>query len=167
MSNQKTGRARAVVVAVISTAVVIGLIVATVILGWQYRSDRQSEQARTDAVDAAGRQAVAMLSYDFGTVQDELPKAADGLTGDFKGEYAKLIDEAIIPGAKEKQLTVKVTVQGGSVVLASKDDATTLLFLNQVTTSKDTPQAVTSGSRVRVELHHEDGRWLVSQLTPV
>ena len=62
---------------------------------------------------------------------------------------------------------MKGTVQGGSVVADSKDDATTLLFLNQVTTSKDTPQAVTSGSRVRVELRHEDGRWLVSQLTPV
>lgn len=162
----KPSRKRAVIAA-LATALIVALVVAAALLGYQYWVDRQTEQARTDAVDAAGRQAVAMLSYDFSTVTTELPKAADGLTGDFKEQYAKLIDDAIVPGAKEKQLTVKVTVQGGSVVTASKDRVVTLMFLNQVTTSKDAPQAVTSGSRVRMELHKEDGRWLVSELTPV
>ncbi|KAA0022087.1 h domain protein [Antrihabitans cavernicola] len=151
----------------LAAAVVLALLIAAILLGYQYWSDKQTEDARVDAVDAAGRQSVAMLSYDFNTVDAELPKAEDGLTGDFKDQYKTLIDQAIIPGAKEKQLTVKVTVQGGSVVSASRDKVTTLLFLNQATTSKDTPQAVISGSRVRVDLEKHDGRWLVSSLTPV
>ena len=108
-----------------------------------------------------------MLGYDFGTVDTELPKAADGLTGGFKDDYTTLIRQAIIPGAQEKQITVKVSVQATSVVSASKNDATVLLFINQVTTSKDNPQAATSGSRVRMTMHKEDGRWLTSALTPL
>ena len=155
------------ILGVIAALAVVALLVATVVLAVDYRNDRKIEKARTDAVDSASRQAVAMLAYDFKNADTELPKAADGLTGDFKDQYKVLIDKTIIPGAKEKQLSVKVSVQGASVVSATKDTVVALLFLNQVTTSKDTPQAVTSGSRVRMNVHKEDGRWLVSELTPI
>ncbi len=161
------GKVWRLVLAGVAGLVVVGLVVAVVILGSQYRNDRAAEQARGDAMDAASRQAVAMLSYDFNSVDTELPKAADGLTGDFRDEYTALIEQAIIPGAKEKQLTVKVDVSAASIVSASPDDATVLLFLNQVTTSKDNPQAVTTGSRIRVTLQHVDGQWKVSQLAPI
>ncbi|WP_255450371.1 h domain protein [Skermania sp. ID1734] len=147
--------------------VVVALIVANVLLGLAYMHDRQSEQARTDAVAAASSEAEAMLGYDFNTVDKSLPKAADGLTGDFRGQYMNLVNGTIIPGAKEKQLTVKVSVQGAAVVDARPSDATVLLFLNQVTTSKDSPKAATTGSRVRVQMSKVDGRWLVSNLTPI
>jgi Mce-associated membrane protein len=58
-------------------------------------------------------------------------------------------------------------VQAKGVVNASADDATVLLFVNQVTTGKDTPQAVTSGSRIRMHMQKEDGVWLTSELTPL
>lgn len=166
-ATSRFGNVTRLVMAGLAGLVVVGLIVAVVILGSQYRDDKAAEQARGDAMDAASRQAVAMLSYDFNTVDSELPKAADGLTGDFRDEYTSLIEQAIIPGAKEKQLTVKVDVSAASIVSASPDDATVLLFLNQVTTSKDNPQAVTTGSRIRVMLQHVDGSWKVSQLTPI
>jgi Mce-associated membrane protein len=146
------------------------IIVFAIVVGFMlpgYLDDRASEQARIDAPEAAARQAEAMLGYQFDTVETELPKAAEGLTGDFKDEYTQLIEQAIIPGAKDKQLTVKVSVQAKSVVDAGPDDATVLLFLNQVTTGKDTPQAVTSGSRIRMSMHKEDGVWLTSDLTPL
>ena len=157
---------RAIVIAVGALAVA-ALLIAVIVLGNDYRIDRQTEAARTDSVDAAGRQAVSMFAYDFKNVDTELPKAVDGLTGDLEDQYKGLIASTIAPGAKEKQLTVKVSVQGGSVVSASPQDAVVLLFLNQVTTSKDTPQAVTSGSRLRMTLHKDDGRWLVSNVKPI
>ncbi len=163
----RSGNLRRLVLAGVAGLVVVGLIVVVVVLGLDYRNDRAAEQARGDAMDAASRQAVAMLSYDFNSVDTELPKAADGLTGDFRDQYTALIQQAIIPGAKEKQLVVKVDVSAASIVSASPDDATVLLFLDQVTTSKDNPQAVTTGSRIRVLLQHVDGRWKVSQLTPI
>lgn len=148
-------------VAVVALAVGVGFL-------WQDKhQDDLAERARTEAVDAASKQAVAMLAYDFADVDNQLSAAADGLTGSFRDEYAKLVQDTIAPGAKEKQLTVQVSVQAAAPVSTTPDEAVVLLYLNQITTSSDVPDARTSGSRVRMQLQKVDGRWLVDQLTPV
>ncbi|MGW6376837.1 h domain protein [Rhodococcus sp. NPDC055112] len=158
---------RRTVLAAVAAALVIALAAGVGVLFYQHLQDNKTEQARTDAVAAAGEQAVAMLSYNYNTVDADLAKAADGLTGPFKEDYNTLVAEVIAPGAKEKKLSVQVTVQGGSVVSADPDDAVVLLFLNQITTSADAPDAATTGSRVRMEMHKDGDRWLTGRLTPV
>jgi Mce-associated membrane protein len=108
-----------------------------------------------------------MFTYDYKTVDTELPKAADNLTPSFKNDYLKLINQAIAPGAKQKQLTVQATTQAAGVVSADRSHAVVLLYLNQVTTSKDSPQGVVTPSRVRVSLDKDNGHWLVAQVTPI
>ena len=148
---------------------IVALIFA-VLVGWlAYGTVQQSaaETARTDARVAAEEQAVAMLAYTHDQVDAQTEAAAEGLTGDFRDEYTNLMKNIIAPGAKEKAISVQVSVQASSVVSADADSAVTLLFLNQITTSSENPEAVSSGSRVRVELEKQDGRWLVSRLTPI
>jgi Mce-associated membrane protein len=41
-----------------------------------------------------------------------------------------------------------------------------MLFLNQITTSSESPEAVASGSRVKMSLEKQDGRWLVNNVQP-
>lgn len=144
--------------------VLVGLVVWQ---GLEYRRDRQVEQAREEVVDAASEQAVAMLAYNFDTAKDQLAGAADGLTGSFREDYTNLINDVIVPGAEEKKLTVQVTVQAGGVISAEPEHASVLLYLNQITTSADAPEAKTSGSRVRIGLDKVDDRWLVNNLEPV
>ncbi|MFE3321777.1 h domain protein [Nocardia sp. NPDC059195] len=146
-----------------------GLIAAIVlgVSGYQLWQQDKTDQARTDAMSTAGRTVSAMFTYEPATVDTELPRAADNLTEQFRAEYLKLIEQAIAPGAKEKQLTVKATTQAEGVVSADPEKAVVLLYLNQLTTSKDSPEGATSGSRVRVSLDKADNRWLVSQVTPV
>lgn len=151
---------------------VLGVVVAAAAViggvnGYRYWDDRQAEQARKDAVATAGRTVEAMFTYSPQTVDTDLRKSADNLTGDFREDYLTLIDKQIAPGAKEKQLTVTATTQAGGVVSADRSKAVVLLFLNQVMTSKDTPQGTTTGSRVRVTLAKTDSRWLVEAVTPV
>ncbi|WP_405167505.1 h domain protein [Nocardia sp. NBC_01499] len=145
----------------LAAAVVLG------VSGFKIWNDHQTEQARTDAVAAASRTVSAMFTYDFQTVDKELPKTADNLSPKFRADYLKLIEQAIAPGAKEKQLNVKATTQAGGVVSADKSHVVVLLFLNQVTTSKDSPEGTTTGSRVRATVDKDGDRWLVDQVTPV
>ncbi|MGA9873214.1 MAG: h domain protein [Rhodococcus sp. (in: high G+C Gram-positive bacteria)] len=151
----------------LAVVVVLALAVGVGVLFHQYRQSQHTEQARTDAVDAARAQATAMLAYDFGGVDDQLGSAAEGLTGDFRDEYTTLVTDVIAPAAKEKSLTVQVTVQGAAVVDAEPESATVLLFLNQITTSSEAPEAASSGSRVRMTMDKVDGRWLTSKLEPI
>ncbi|MBF6076114.1 h domain protein [Nocardia beijingensis] len=150
----------------------LGVVVAAAAVvggvnGYRYWDRAQSEQARKDAVATAGRTVEAMFTYTPQTVDTELPKSADNLTGDFRADYLTLIEKQIAPGAKEKQLTVTATTQAAGVISADRSHAQVLLFLNQVMTSKDTPQGTTTGSRVRVSLTKSDSHWLVSAVTPV
>ncbi|MEU2255816.1 h domain protein [Nocardia xishanensis] len=158
---------RGLIAAGAAGAVALAAVIVLAINGFGYWSDRQEERARQDAVTAADRAVSAMFSYDYGSVDTELPKAADNLSADFREDYLKLISQAIAPGAKEKQLTVKATTQASGVVSADRDHAVVLLYLNQVTTSKESPQGTTTGSRVRVALDKTDDRWLVDSVTPI
>jgi Mce-associated membrane protein len=47
------------------------------------------------------------------------------------------------------------------------DRAVVLLFVNQVTTSKDRPDPALAASSVLVTLTKEQGRWLISEFNPV
>ncbi|MGW0178626.1 h domain protein [Nocardia sp. NPDC003345] len=151
----------------LTAVVVVAAAVVAGIGGYRYWDYRQSEHSRTEAVEAASRTVSAIFTYEHQTVEQELPKAAESLTPDFRADYLELIDKAIVPGAKEKELTVKATTQAGGVVTADRAHATVLLFLNQVTTSKESPQGATTGSRVRVTLDKDDGQWLVGSVTPI
>ncbi|WP_373863273.1 h domain protein [Rhodococcus marinonascens] len=163
----KFGGHNQTVLKIVAAIVVIALAVAVGLLWYNHRQDGLAEQARTEAVEAASNQAVAMLAYDFADVDSQLASAADGLTGSFRDEYTALVQETIGPGAKEKQLTVQVTVQAAAPVATTPTEAVVLLYLNQITTSAESPDARTSGSRVRVSLQKVDDRWLVDRLTPV
>ncbi|MFM1724396.1 h domain protein [Rhodococcus sp. PAM 2766] len=151
----------------VAGVVIAALLVGVGVLGWGYLDDRAAEQARTDAVQAATAQAAAMLSYNFNDVDQQLAAAGDGLTGDFRAEYDTLVKETIAPGAKEKKITVEASVQAGAIESASKNDAVVLLYVNQITRSEEMPDAATTGSRVRMEMHKEGDRWLTGRLTPV
>ncbi|CAM4500675.1 h domain protein [Nocardia ninae] len=150
-----------------ASVVAVAALIVLSVNGLRIWNDQQAEQARKDAVTAADRTVTAMFTYDYQTVDRELPKAADNLSPKFREDYLKLITQAIAPGAKDKQLSVKATTQAAGVVSADKSRVEVLLFLNQVTTSKDSPQGTTSGSRVRATVNKDGDRWLVDQVTPV
>ncbi|WP_067670204.1 h domain protein [Nocardia miyunensis] len=135
--------------------------------GFKYWSDNQAEQARAQSVQTARNTVQAMFSYDFHTVDTELPKVGPSLTPGFRSDYLKLVDGVIAKGAKEKQLTVHANTTAAGIVSADRSHATVLLYLNQVTTSKDSPQGMVTPSRVRVTLDKDDGHWLVSGVTPI
>ena len=107
-----------------------------------------------------------MLSYRPETVDTELRSAADRLTGGFRGEYTKLVDTVVAPGAKQKHISAVATVPDAASVSATENHAVVLVFVNQTTSiGKDAPTASTSTVRVTLDKVHE--RWLISQFDPV
>ncbi len=131
------------------------------------RETDATERARSEVLDIVDGKVVAMLGYNHNTAQDQLHAAAEGLTDGYKAEYLELVDKTIAPGAKEKAIDVQVTSSAKSVVEASPDRVVTLLYLNQITTSSESPEAVSSGSRVRVEMVKDGDDWLINWLTPI
>jgi Mce-associated membrane protein len=135
-------------------------------LKWVDNSVRDAELARIESVQVAKDSTVAMLSYKPDTVEQQLNDARSLLTGDFEESYTGLINDVVIPGAKEKQISAVASVPAAASVSATPNEAVVLVFVNQtVVVGQDAP--TDTASSVRVTLEKIDGRWLISKFDPV
>lgn len=159
-------RRRAIIVFGVMPTVVVSLAAAAGALKWQSASRHDAHDAARESTRVAAEAAVALLSYQPDTVQADLDSAKSNLTGDFLDAYSRLIDELVIPGAREKQISAVATVPAAASTSATSDRAVVLLFVDQTTTvGADAPTS--TASTVRVTLDKVDNRWLISQFEPV
>ncbi|MGP4000568.1 hypothetical protein [Streptomyces sp. 8N706] len=157
--------------AVLAVLVVAGLV-ATAMLGWEYREAERTGQARTQALAGARKAAPEILSYDYRRLDRDFAAARGHLTGSFLGKYRKTTATVVAPTAKKYHGVVKATVAkppgGGesaaSVVSAAPDKVVVLLFVNQVTNSTQTSGPRLDLNRVRMTLVDTSKGWKVSAL---
>lgn len=151
----------------------VGLPVVVVLLGgaagyltWENSSRRDAEAAAGKSVVAASEATTAMLSYRADTVESDLAAARDRLTGSFLDSYTQLVNDVVIPGAKERKISAGATVAAAASVSATPAHAVALLFVNQTVTMGGGAPTSTASS-VRVTLDKVGDRWLVSGFEPV
>lgn len=149
-----------------AAVLLVAAVAAVGFTGYHFWSDRQAEQGRAESVAVASRTVSGMFSYDFHTVDTDLPKVSDNLAPGLRTDFSKMMGE-VAAAAKEKQLTAQLTAQAAGVETAAPSHAVVLLYVNAVATGKDTPQGSVAAYRVRVTLDKTHGRWLVSAVTPV
>lgn len=142
------------------------LTLASGYLKWQGESAHHTRAAAVDSVQAATEGTVLMLTYHPDTVDKELSAARDRLTGTFRDAYAGLINDVVIPGAKQKGISAVATVPAAASVSATENHAVVLVFVNQTTViGNDRP--TDNRSSVRVTLDKVENHWLISQFEPL
>jgi Mce-associated membrane protein len=147
-------------------ALALVLAMAAGFLKWQDNSVRNSDVARDESVQAAKDTTIKMLSYKPDSVEKDLNDARNLLTGEFRDSYTSLINDVVIPGAKEKQISAVASVPAAASVSAEPNHAVVLVFVNQtVVVGQDAP--TDTASSVRVALDKVDDRWLISKFDPV
>ena len=110
---------------------------------------------------------MALLSYAPETLDKDLATAKSHLTGEFLKYYSDFTDKIVAPAAKQKGVKTEATVARAAVSEMQPDHAVVLVFVNQVTTSKDRPDPALATSSVLVTMVNQDGRWLISEFNPV
>lgn len=135
---------------------------------WTYRPDQQTNAAaQQQATNAARDGTVALLSYAPDTLDKDLANAKSHLTGEFLKYYGDFTDKIVAPAAKQKGVKTEATVARAAVSEMHPDRAVVLVFVNQVTTSKDRPDPALATSSVMVTMVKQGGRWLISEFNPV
>lgn len=155
---------------VVLPAVAILLGAGAGFLKYEAASQRASETAAKESVQAARQTTETILSYRADTVEKDLNAARDRLTGTFLESYTDLINKTVIPGAKQQRINAAAKVPAAASVSATPNHGVVLVFINQTVTtgSGDKVSApTTTPSSVRVTLDKIDGRWLVSGFDPV
>jgi Mce-associated membrane protein len=159
-------------VPVIPVVLALALLAAGGLAAWlyfsQYRPDQATDEAASQsALDAAREGTVAMLSYKPDTLDQDFAAAKSHLTGDFLNYYDTFTKQIVSPAAKDKAVTTTAQVVGAAATELHPKSAVVLIFVNQVTTSKERPAASAAASSVLVSLTKVQGTWLINKFDPV
>jgi Mce-associated membrane protein len=142
--------------------------VATWLYFKQYRPDQQTDTdvARTVA-RAASDGTTALLSYSSDSLDQDFAAAKSHLAGDFLSYYDQFSQQSVAPVAKQKSMKTTAKVTGAAVSELHPDSAVVLVFVDQVTTTKDSPQPSIAVSSVQVRMDRVGGKWLITKFTPM
>jgi len=165
-------RRRVTAIPVIPLVLLLALLASGGLAGWlfftQYRPDQQTDDAVAQTVVNAARDGtVALLSYKPESLDQDFAAAKSHLSGDFLNYYNDFTKQVVTPAAKTKGVTTTAQVVGAAASELHPDSATVLVFVNQVTTSKERPDPSMASSTVKVSLTKINGQWLITKFDPV
>jgi Mce-associated membrane protein len=170
--SASAARRRLSAIPLIPVALVLGLLAAGGLAGWlyftQFRPDTQTDNAvAQSAVNAARDGTVALLSYKPDTLNQDFAAARSHLTGDFLNYYDQFTKQVVTPAAQTKAVATTAQVVGAAASELHPNSAVVLVFVNQVTTSKERPDPAMASSSVLVSLTKVNGNWLITKFDPV
>jgi Mce-associated membrane protein len=150
----------------------VALVASAGVAAWlyfkQFRPDQEmNAAASTVALDAAKNGTISLLSYSPEKLDKDFANAKSHLTGDFLSYYTQFTDQVVTPAAKQKSVKTSATVVRAAVSEMHPDSAVVLVFINQVTTSKENPDGAFAASAVKVGLKKISDAWLISSFDPV
>ena len=154
--------------------VLVGTAVSTILLvvfgSLAFLSWRDAAELR-DGADAAkavratvSKDVESLLSYDYKTYDEDVAKAEQLLTPEFRKEYAPTVD-SIRDAALEQKRTQQATVVAVSVVESSPDEVKTLLFVNTTTFTESDQRQRLLQNRIGVTMVKSGDRWRISDVT--
>ena len=110
---------------------------------------------------------MALLSYKPDTLDQDFAAAKSHLSGDFLNYYNDFTKQVVTPAAKTKGVATAAQVVGAAPSELHPDSAVVLVFVNQVTSSKERPDPAMASSSVKVSLDKLHGQWLITKFDPL
>jgi Mce-associated membrane protein len=151
----------------LAVLVVVVAVVVAGVFGSRAYFNSVTERATSDAVAAATTRTAQLLSYSAPTLDADLARAKQQVTGDFVTRFNQLASTLIGPSTKEQNITTKATVTRAGFVSADSNRVVTLVFIDQVTTTATRPAPVQSTSQAQVTMTKVGGTWLISDVAPI
>lgn len=156
----------------ILAAAAVALLVVTGLATWQYVEARQATAAErtvadapAQATDAAREIATQMFTYDHRTVDNDLAAVRERLTEPALNEFVEQSMPTVASAAKQQEASVYATVAAAAPQeVADSDHVTVLVMLNRMVSTKASPEAASSASRLSLRMARVDGVWKLSKL---
>lgn len=145
---------------------VLALAVAAGLLKWHDGSVRAEEPIRAETVEAATESTLAILTFGFETVEQDLAEAQQFMTESFRDGFAARAREQIVPDVTARKITAVAEVPGAASVWVTANQAAVLVFADRTVTVGNA-EPVELQDSYRVTLENVDGRWLVAAFGPV
>jgi Mce-associated membrane protein len=122
-----------------------------------------ARSTRDAALDAARQRTAQVLSFSPTTVDADLDRARESVTGEFGDQFRGLLSEIVDPAVR-RGITTTTTVTHAGVVSVDADHVRALLYLDQAAQSASDPAPRVTHSRVDVTMQDVAGQWLIADL---
>ena len=133
----------------------------------QYRPSQQTDPGvAATVVRSASDGTVALLSYAPESLDKDFATARSHLSGEFLTYYNDLTQRIIAPAAKQKSLKTTAHVVAAALSELRPDSAVVLVYVDQTTTSNDSPDPTKSTSSALVRMARINGNWLIVKFDP-
>ena len=157
---------------IFSVILVVLLLITGGVATWlyfkQYRPDQQTDARVAQAVVSAASDGTgALLSYSYDSLDKDFAAARAHLGGDFLSYYDQFTSQSAGPLATQKAMKATARVTGAALSEFHPDSAVVLVFADQVTTTKDSPQPSVAVSSQLVHLTRINGTWLITKFDPI
>ena len=149
---------------VVLWALVVAVGAAAVWLNLAAGNSSATDTARTEGLAAARANAEQILAYDYRNLDKHFAAVKKRLTGKFSSEYARTSSQVVAPLATKYHAVVTAKVMAASVVSASGNEVTTLLFVNQMSQNDKAKGTLVDENRVRMTVKKIHGTWKVSDV---
>ncbi|GAA4880090.1 hypothetical protein [Saccharopolyspora cebuensis] len=152
-------RPRTIAVAV----VLLALLGAVGLLGFQVRQAQVAEGQRGAVLGAARRYAVDLSSYDHTALERNFQKVSANASGRFAEQYER-ISTALTELIRQQQAKSEGFVLEAGLVEMTGERAVVALFVDQKITNLNSPEPRIDRTRMRMTLQREGDRWLVDDI---
>ncbi|MFL0580129.1 hypothetical protein [Dietzia sp. 179-F 9C3 NHS] len=169
-----TGRLKTLtaIVAIVAVLLAGGAVVATLAyLGArdQTAAAEAFQDVPTQATDAAREITTQMFTYDHRTVDADLAAVRERLAEPALTEFVEQSMPTVASAAKQQEASVYATVAAAApqeIVEAEGEEprVTVLVMLNRMVSTKESPEAASSASRLSVQMVQQDGVWKLSKV---
>lgn len=160
--SRRTRRVSVAVALVLTVAAAAGVVLLT----FEAANTRATTQAREDAVAAAKKRVADVLSYSAASIDADIDKARQSVTGAFAQYYVPFAQKAILPAVREQGTTSRATISRIGVSKASADSVDMVVFIDQSTGKPGQPEPQSSTSTAQVTMRNVAGQWLIAELRP-
>jgi Mce-associated membrane protein len=148
------------ILGLVSVVLALVLILTLLALGNQHALDG----ARSSALTEARTYTVEVASYDYRHLTHDFAVVAANCTPTFRHSYLQS-SGALKSTLTQFHATATATVVAAGVVSATTDRAVALVFLDQRITNTSQTTPTTDRSEIEITLVHQQGRWLIDQIT--
>ncbi|CAL9461514.1 MULTISPECIES: hypothetical protein [Streptomyces] len=131
--------------------------------GLQLYQRHQEDRRHRDVLAAARQMTVNFTSIDYRHYERDGENVLKGATGDFREQFAAQTEELTKLVAENKSVSKGHVLEAG-VVRADERSARVLVVADSRVTNTAAPEGQVRNYRLQLDLVHEDGRWLTSDI---
>jgi Mce-associated membrane protein len=145
----------------IALGLVLALVALTAWQGNEWRRVRGEQDLRSQAVDVADSQVVALTTMTAETVEGRLDEMQRHVTGSFASQLERFAS-VFASAVKTSKVTAKGQIEMSGVEKYSGKSATILVASSASIQTAKQKRATVRNYRMRVDLERQSGEWLVS-----